>query len=179
MDTHSRRARRRLILWTAIRSTLTTACLLSAYFAAPLTEPFTAATAVGLGVALAILGVLVAWQAHAIVCSLSPTLRAIESLATSIPLFLIVFAVGYCLMADNGPNSFSEPMTHLDALYFTVTVFSTVGFGDIVPRSQTARTLTTVQMIADLLVIGAVAKVFLEATRRGIERRDQATDKDS
>jgi hypothetical protein len=30
-------------------------------------------------------------------------------------------------------------MTHTDAPYFTVTVFATVGFGDISPRSRRPR----------------------------------------
>jgi voltage-gated potassium channel len=37
-------------------------------------------------------------------------------------------------------------MTHTDALYFTVTVFATVGFGDITARTDTARLLVTVQI---------------------------------
>jgi voltage-gated potassium channel len=34
-----------------------------------------------------------------------------------------------------------------DSLYFTVTVFATVGFGDIFPASQMARLVVTAQMI--------------------------------
>ena len=44
--------------------------------------------------------------------------------------------------------SFTEPLTRADALYFTVTVFSTVGFGDITAKSETARVVLIVQMLA-------------------------------
>ena len=46
--------------------------------------------------------------------------------------------------------SFTEPLTRTDALYFTVTVFSTVGFGDIAAKSEAARIVLIVQMPADL-----------------------------
>ena len=53
------------------------------------------------------------------------------------------------------PASFStHQLTRTDALYFTVTTFTTVGFGDIIPASQGARLVVTAQMILDLLVLG-------------------------
>lgn len=173
METHSRQAHRRLLFWTTLRTVLITTCLLAAYFAAPLNRPFTLVTAVALACALAALGALVAWQARAIVRSPSPRLRTVESLATSVPLFLVVFAASYCLMEKGTPGSFSEPLTHIDSLYFTMTVFSSVGFGDIVPRSQAARALTSVQMLGDLIIVGLAAKVLFEAMRRGVERHEQ------
>jgi hypothetical protein len=176
VETPSRRSRRRLLFWTALRTALITTCLLGAYFAAPLNKPFTLLTGVALACALAALGALVAWQARAIVRSPSPRLRTVEALATSVPLFLVVFAPSYFLMENGTPGTFSEPLTHVDALYFTMTVFSSVGFGDIVPRSQAARALTTVQMLGDLIIVGFAAKVLLEAMRRGVERHERKTD---
>jgi hypothetical protein len=162
---------RRPVFWTVLRPALIMACLLAAYFAAPLTRPFTVVTGVVLGCVLGALGVLVGWQAKAIVRSPSPLLRAVEALGTSVTLFLVVFAASYCLMENDAPGTFSEPLTHVDALYFTMTVFSSVGFGDIVPRSQAARILTTVQMFGDLVFLGVVGKILLDAMRRGVERR--------
>ena len=54
---------------------------------------------------------------------------------------------------------------------FAVTVFATVGFGDIAPVSEPARVLVTIQMIADLLVLGLVVRSMLEAVRRGRSRQ--------
>jgi hypothetical protein len=65
------------------------------------------------------------------------------------------------------PGSFSEGMSRTDALYFTMTVFSTVGFGDISPRSQTARLLVTGQITANLLLLGVAARVLVNAVEEG------------
>ncbi|TDD88908.1 potassium channel protein [Actinomadura darangshiensis] len=164
------RTPRGAVLWTVARMTLSSLGLLGVYFAAPLTRSFTTVTFVALTGALVVLGVLVAWQARAIVRSPSPRLRTAEALGTSIPLFVVVFAASYCLMGNATPDAFTEPLTHIDALYFTITVFSSVGFGDIAPRSQAARALTTVQMLGDLVILGVAVKVLFEAMRRGVER---------
>jgi hypothetical protein len=65
------------------------------------------------------------------------------------------------------PQAFSEPLSRTDALYFTITVFSTVGFGDIVPVTDGARVATMVQMVGDLLVVGLVLRVMLGAVKAG------------
>lgn len=63
------------------------------------------------------------------------------------------------------------PLGRTDALYFTVTVFSTVGFGDIAPRSEFARIITMIQMITGLLVVGLVTKILLGAMQTAVQRR--------
>ena len=59
--------------------------------------------------------------------------------------------------------SFTQPLTRTDALYFAVTVFSRVGFGDITPKSEAARVVLIVQMLGDLALLGAGARVLLGA----------------
>ena len=84
----------------------------------------------------------------------------------TVPLFLLLFAWAYFTMANNNPANFNiHPLTRTDALYFTVTVFSTVGFGDIVAVSQPARLVVTVQMLLDLLVLGLVVRAFVGAVQ--------------
>jgi hypothetical protein len=58
-------------------------------------------------------------------------------------------------------------MTRTDALYFTVTVFATVGFGDITAKTEAARLVVTGQMIVDLVTIALVVKVIVDAAKRG------------
>jgi len=58
-------------------------------------------------------------------------------------------------------------MTRTNALYFTVTVFATVGFGDITANAEAARLLVTGQMILDLIIIGVGARVIVGAITRG------------
>ena len=63
-------------------------------------------------------------------------------------------------------GAFSQPLTRTDALYFTVTVFSTVGFGDITAKAESARLVVTGQMIADLIVLGVAIKIIVGAVGR-------------
>jgi voltage-gated potassium channel len=102
-----------------------------------------------------------------------PGLRAIEALATSLPLFLVLFAGTYTVMAAHSASNFGEHLTHTDALYFTVTVFSTVGFGDITAKTEAARLVVTGQMIADLVIVGLGIRIILGAVTRGQQRRRQ------
>ena len=76
------------------------------------------------------------------------------------------------------PTAFDvDGLTRLDTLYFTVTVFSSVGFGDISALSQNARALVTVQMVLNLLVLGAGIRVFVGAVQRTREARSQTSQK--
>ena len=77
-------------------------------------------------------------------------------------------------MSSAAPNAFTQPLSRTDALYRTVTVFATVGFGDIAPVTQQARVLGTVQMVGDLLVLGVLLQVFLGAVKLGRSRRQYA-----
>ena len=92
---------------------------------------------------------------------------------------LLLFAATYVLIARDDPDSFSEMLSRTGALYFTLTVFATVGFGDIAPRSDVARILTMIQMIIDLVVVGLIAKILFRAVDVAKQRREnEAADND-
>src|ERR1700747_2195269 len=63
----------------------------------------------------------VAVQVRAIIRSPFPGLRGIEALTTSVPLFLLLFASSYVVMAAMSAGNFGGRVTHTDGLYFTVT----------------------------------------------------------
>ena len=111
------------------------------------------------------------WQVRAIAGSRYPAIRAFETLGLIIPFYLLLFASTYFLMERASAANFTQPLTRTDALYFSVTVFTTVGFGDITAKSETARVVLIVQMLADLALLGAGARVLLGAVRRGRQRR--------
>jgi hypothetical protein len=159
-------------LRAAVRALLTAALLVTLYYVLPLDESASAAVAVFL--ALGVLGTVavLVWQAGVIVRSPYPVLRAVEAFALLVPLFVLVFATTYYLMARQDSLAFGTPLTRSDALYFTVTVLATVGFGDIVPRSQVARLVVTGQMAGGLLLLGAAARILVGAARMGLRRRD-------
>jgi hypothetical protein len=163
--------RRRESLLMCVRGLFGAVALGFAYYLVPMDQSFSTDTVVGLVLGLLGITVLLVWQAHQILRSTQPRLRAAEALLTTIPLFLFLFSTVYYLLERSSSGSFSEQMTRTDALYFTVTVFSTVGFGDITARSEAARVLTTSQMILDLLLIGVAARVLLGAVQEGMRRR--------
>jgi voltage-gated potassium channel Kch len=74
-------------------------------------------------------------------------------------------------MSQSNPGAFSEHLSRSSALYFAVTVFSTVGFGDITARTDAGRIVVTVMMLANLLIIGIGIRVLLSAVRLGHQRR--------
>jgi hypothetical protein len=49
-----------------------------------------------------------------------PRLRAVEALAISLPLFLLLFSGTYVAMAAVSAGNFGQKLTHTDALYFCV-----------------------------------------------------------
>ena len=165
------RAPRRRVLRSLLRATLTSTVLVVLYYRLPLTGALEASTVVLLLAGLALFAGVIAWQVRAILRSDYPGLRAIEALAAAIPLFLLLFAAAYVKLADAQPSAFSEPLSRTDALYFTITVFSTVGFGDITPVATTARIVAMVQMLGDLVVVGLVLQAMLGAVKEGRQRR--------
>ncbi|MFD3699874.1 potassium channel family protein [Streptomyces sp. NPDC058646] len=165
------RGRRAAVVGCLLRSTASVVLLTALFYLAPLDGGFGVLTVVLLLLGLLVFGAAVALQALAITRAEYPRLRAVEALATAVPLFLVLFAATYFLLAEAVPQTFSEPLDRTDALYFTVTVFATVGFGDIVPLTQTGRALATVQMAADLIVVGLIGKALFGAVRVGMRRR--------
>ena len=143
------------------------------YYLLPLNRSSTWVAVTMLVIGLALFIGLVAFQVRSIVRSRFPALRAIEALATSVPLFLLLFASVYVVLSTISASNFTEPLTHTDALYFTVTVFSTVGFGDITAKSEAARLVVTAQMIADLLIIGLGLRVIVGAVTRSRQQRPE------
>ncbi|MFF7725595.1 potassium channel family protein [Streptomyces sp. NPDC008001] len=149
----------------------TSSGLVLAYYLLPLDQRFEGSTAVSLVLGLAAVAALFTWQIRSILRSPRPRLRAVQALATTVPLFLLIFAATYHVMAQADPGGFSEPLDRTDALYFALTVFSTVGFGDITPRSEPARIVAMLQMVGDVLLVGVAAHVVVGAVQSALARR--------
>lgn|SRR5215510_8210841 len=154
---------------TTVRAALTTTGLVALYYWMPITDRWTGSALARLVIGMILFGTLVGWQTRAVLRSDYPALRTLEALAATIPLFLLVFASAYLLVARLEPAAFSELLSKTDALYFTVTVFATVGFGDITPTIAATRIMVTIQMVADLIVIGLVVHVMLGAVKHRIQ----------
>lgn len=164
----------RLIAMVAARAVATVVLLVVLYFLVPLDNRDEDGTAVLFFLGLALLVGMIGWQLRSIVKAEFPALRAVEAFTSAVPLYLLLFAATYVVVESTAPGAFSQPLTRVDSLYFTMTVFATVGFGDITPVSQSARVLVTIQMVGNLLVLGLLVNSILEAVRRGQSRKEQA-----
>ncbi|MBN9736453.1 MULTISPECIES: potassium channel family protein [unclassified Pseudonocardia] len=157
---------RRALVVAILSSTASIVLLVAVYYLAPLDRPLNLATGAMFASGLAVYGWLVVAQVRAVGRSDFPRLRAAKAVATGFPLFLVLYASAYCIVAHERPDSFNQVLDRTDALYFTVTVFATVGFGDIVPTTSLTRILVTTQMILGLIVVGLVARLLLGAVER-------------
>jgi voltage-gated potassium channel Kch len=163
--------RRRLIWLGGLRALATATVLVALYYLLPLDHLASVPLAVTLLAGLLVLLAVGTRQLRLILRARYPAVRAAQALAITVPLFLLLFASAYYVMARASPGSFSSHLSRTDALYFTVTTFSTVGYGDITATSQTARLVVTVQMILDLLALGLGIRVFIGAVQ--LARRAQ------
>ena len=73
-------------------------------------------------------------------------------------LLIPVFAVIYSL----NPQFWSEPLTFIQSIYFSVVTVTTLGYGDIVPITDAARILTAIESIIGIVIIG----IFINAVAR-------------
>jgi voltage-gated potassium channel len=153
------------LTWALFESLLSVALLVTAYFVLPLDGPLDGDGIGWLIFGLIIFGFTVGWQIRAIFQAKYPVLQAIRALAIAVPLFLLIFSALYFELGRSHGRVFNEPMSKVDAIYFTVTVFATVGFGDIVPLTQTARVVVTLQMLGDLIVLGVLLRSIVSAAR--------------
>ncbi len=69
------------------------------------------------------------------------------------------------------PGQFAGLHTRTDAIYFTISTLSTVGFGDIHAAGQAARAAVTVQIVFNLVFIGAAASVITGMFRTRAQQR--------
>jgi len=161
----------RKIAWTVLRAAGSAVVLVALYYLLPLDHASMPAAVAMLIIGLVGFTTLVVFHVRSILRSPFPQLRAIEALAVNISLFLLLFAATYVVLAALSTSNFGEHLSHTDGLYFTVTVFSTVGFGDITAKTETARLVVTGQMIADLIILGVAVKVIVGAVKRGRQRQ--------
>lgn len=145
--------------------------LLVVYYQMPTHQGSVLADLPWIGLDLLLFAVIVGVQVPLILRAKHPLLRSVEALGLTSCLYLLLFARTYVSLSAAQPTAFNQPLDHSNALYFAVTVFATVGFGDIAAVDTPVKLVVTVQMILNLVLLGVVVRLLITAGRRGMERR--------
>jgi voltage-gated potassium channel len=165
------RQRRRLVARSALKIVVSTLALFAVYATIPVAGETGTRAVLELVVGLLLFAAILAWQVRRITTAEHPELRAAEALVAAVVVGIIVFAFTYLSLWRANHASFTEPLNHVGAIYFTVTVISTAGFGDIAAKTDAARVLVTFQILLDLALAVAIARAFVFAARIGLRRQ--------
>ncbi len=92
-------------------------------------------------------------------------------LAVMVTAMVVIFALTYLSLSASDPNNFNVPLTKINALYFTMTILATVGFGDIVATSDAGQIAVMLQMVVGLTLLTTLARVIVAAARSATKRK--------
>ncbi len=169
--------RRRAIAYSGVIIVTSWIFIFGAFFALPIGHESGLRAGLRLGADIALIGAVFAWQIRRIALAQLPELRAVEALGVVIALFLVLFSAIYLSLSHGNGATFTQPLDHVRALYLTITIFSTVGFGDITPRTDGARLFVSAQMLLDLAIIGVVVRLLFSAAKSRISPRRGAEER--
>lgn len=88
--------------------------------------------------------------------------RRIGWLLNALYSLMLFFGLVYAAIAYYHPDQFVGIGDRTDALYFSVTIVSTVGFGDIHAEATAARLLVTAHMLFNLIYLGTALRVLTQ-----------------
>lgn len=157
--------------WMLLRIGGTVVLAMALYFAIPLVRaPSYVMGLIMLGLVGAAFVAFVIFEFHRILRSQRPLLTSVESIILVVTGFTTLFAYTYACQSAADPASFNQVLGRGDALYFSMTIVTTTGFGDITAVDQMARSVVTVQMA---LTLGFVAVLVRNLLRQGQRRAAQ------
>lgn len=84
---------------------------------------------------------------------------SIASVVAALYLAVLFFAAVYFGLAVHDPASIASLHTKIDALYFSLTITATVGFGDVHAVGQLARAVAAVHMAFNIGFLGVAITV--------------------
>jgi hypothetical protein len=175
-----RSAQLRGLTWWALLRTATTVVVAGiAYFTLPFTGlddlPTLVLLLCGSVVVCAVCGLQVWW----VLRSPHPVVRAAEGIAATTTVYILGFASLYTVLSQVGPEGFTEVLTRMGALYFSLTVFATVGFGDIAAVTDGTRAVVSAQIVGNLIFLALVVRLFmLTAQHRRRQVEEPAAEND-
>lgn len=169
------RERRRAITRIVGRAALSVGILVGAYVLVPQSGVLESTAVVQMLLGVILFSVVLTLQFYSIMRDPIPEVRAAASLVVVVVMLVLLFALAYAMMSAGSPAAFSQSLDRSSAIYFTVTVLSTVGFGDITPVTAAARWVVTLQMIVNITLVVVLGRVLLMAARIARTRRAAAS----
>lgn len=118
---------------------------------------------VGVGALLAMTPYAVR-RASAVATSPKPVFAAAQALTIVVAMLVFGFS-GVYLAIDRNHDQFVGLAGKVDAVYFTVTTLSTVGYGDVHAVGRAARIVVTLQILVDLSLFALVVRMLVGAAR--------------
>ena len=115
--------------------------------------------------------VLAIWSVARINKSRHPLRAGMTLLAVMITAVVVMFALTYVTMSAHNPATFNVPLDKVSALYFTMTILTTVGFGDIHAVTHAGMIAVMIQMVISLTLITTVARVLVSAARQATRKQ--------
>jgi voltage-gated potassium channel len=143
------------------RATTSFVGLLAAYYAFPIEWAGHLALAIGLTVSVGGLALV----ASAMVSELTAVRRGdpgrgIRVLSMLLVLLIMASSLTFFLLSQARPQEFAGLETRTDALYFTLSTMSTVGFGDVHAEGQAARVLVCLLIVFNVVVVASLARAY-------------------
>lgn len=87
------------------------------------------------------------------------TWHQVTLLADCLILIVVYFASIYSLIRANG--NFNIPLSRVDAIYFSLGMLTTAGTGNIVPQSDLARGMVSIQMVFDFIFVAITVVIAI------------------
>jgi hypothetical protein len=167
------RISRRMLVAAILRVLAVVTVVLVGYFLIPI-EGASAASAAAVAACVGIVVILIVFarQISRVSRSRRPVLAALEALVLVFGLFLCFFALLYVSLSTSDPGAFTQDVDKVAGIYFTTTVLTTVGFGDISAVSDTARVMVTLQMVLGMVLIGTAFKALGFSAKRAVTSRN-------
>ncbi len=151
--------------------------LLVAYFAVPVeTDAPTWRLVLGVTLtagAVVLAGLVIVRQLRFQMSGVGRIVR-IQGLLLLLEIVVVAFATAYYMLAQS-TDQMDGISTRLDSLYFTIVTMATVGYGDIHAAGQFARGLVTVQIVFNLIFVGALTSLLTSRMRDAGGTRAQSS----
>ena len=130
------------------------------YFLAPVSRELERGTVIRILLSILVLALLVVGVVRQLRLHLDDQDRRVDGLIVSIVVVMTVFAFSYFTLQQRDPSQFAQMETRLDALYFTATTASSVGYGDVHAVGQVARAMVLVQIVFNVVFIGTAVALL-------------------